>query len=82
LGGKLEVIGTGDKGAALTSCIRNLRAVFELAYMHSCARRDIDRQHIQDREKWKRETAQKIKETKIQMMKLTGWWGQEGGSLE
>ncbi|GAX79973.1 hypothetical protein CEUSTIGMA_g7412.t1 [Chlamydomonas eustigma] len=32
---------------------------------------DMDRQHIQDREKWKRETAQKIKETKIQMMKLT-----------
>ena len=32
---------------------------------------DMDRQHIQDREKWKRETALKIKETKIQMMKLT-----------
>ena len=27
--------------------------------------RDMDRQHIQDREKWKRETAQKIKETKV-----------------
>lgn len=42
----------------------------------------MDRQHIQDREKWKREMAQKIKETKIQMMKLTGGWagvtGQEG----
>jgi hypothetical protein len=35
-------------------------------------RRDVDRLHIQDREKWKRETAQKIKETKIKMMKLTG----------
>jgi len=33
---------------------------------------DVDRQHIQDREKWKRETAAKIKETKIKMMKLTG----------
>ncbi|KAG2488088.1 hypothetical protein HYH03_013391 [Edaphochlamys debaryana] len=32
---------------------------------------DIDRQHIQDRERWKREMAQKIKETKLQMMKLT-----------
>lgn len=32
----------------------------------------MDRSHIQDREKWKRETMQKIKETKIQMMKLTG----------
>ncbi|KAF5838664.1 hypothetical protein DUNSADRAFT_2428 [Dunaliella salina] len=32
---------------------------------------DVDRQHIQDREKWKRETAAKIKETKIKMMKLT-----------
>eukprot|EP00955_Chlamydomonas_euryale_P096923 365042-Chlamydomonas_euryale.AAC.28 len=32
---------------------------------------DVDRQHIQDREKWKRETATKIKETKIAMMKLT-----------
>ncbi|EFJ51363.1 hypothetical protein VOLCADRAFT_103408 [Volvox carteri f. nagariensis] len=32
---------------------------------------DMDRQHIQDREKWKREMAQKIKETKLQMMKLT-----------
>eukprot|EP00798_Chlamydomonas_sp_ICE-L_P009811 gene9811-7699_t len=32
---------------------------------------DTDRQHIQDREKWKRDTATKIKETKIQMMKLT-----------
>ena len=27
--------------------------------------RDMDRQHIQDREKWKRETATKIKETKV-----------------
>jgi hypothetical protein len=34
--------------------------------------RDMDRSHIQDREKWKRETLSKIKETKIQMMKLTG----------
>ncbi|KAG2430972.1 hypothetical protein HYH02_013505 [Chlamydomonas schloesseri] len=32
---------------------------------------DIDRQHIQDREKWKREMAGRIKETKLQMMKLT-----------
>eukprot|EP00201_Polytomella_parva_P013664 CAMPEP_0175066590 /NCGR_PEP_ID=MMETSP0052_2-20121109/16597_1 /TAXON_ID=51329 ORGANISM="Polytomella parva, Strain SAG 63-3" /NCGR_SAMPLE_ID=MMETSP0052_2 /ASSEMBLY_ACC=CAM_ASM_000194 /LENGTH=412 /DNA_ID=CAMNT_0016333317 /DNA_START=52 /DNA_END=1287 /DNA_ORIENTATION=- len=32
---------------------------------------DLDRQHIQDREKWKREKAQKVKETKIAMMKLT-----------
>ncbi|GFR49769.1 hypothetical protein Agub_g11933, partial [Astrephomene gubernaculifera] len=32
---------------------------------------DMDRQHIQDREKWKREMASKIKETKLQMMKLT-----------
>ncbi|KXZ48884.1 hypothetical protein GPECTOR_24g173 [Gonium pectorale] len=32
---------------------------------------DMDRQHIQDREKWKREMAHKIKETKLQMMKLT-----------
>ncbi|KAJ9514044.1 hypothetical protein QJQ45_021136 [Haematococcus lacustris] len=32
---------------------------------------DLDRSHIQDREKWKRETLARIKETKIQMMKLT-----------
>lgn len=32
---------------------------------------DMDRQHIQDREKWKRDMAQRIKETKLQMMKLT-----------
>ena len=30
-----------------------------------CIRRDMDRQHIQDREKWKSETAQKIKDTKV-----------------
>lgn len=34
-------------------------------------RRDLDRQHIQDRERWKREMAHKIKDTKLQMMKLT-----------
>ncbi|GMH42618.1 hypothetical protein BSKO_10537 [Bryopsis sp. KO-2023] len=32
---------------------------------------DMERQHIQDKEKWKREMAQKIKETKTHMMKLT-----------
>ncbi|MEW5319047.1 MAG: hypothetical protein WDW38_010223 [Sanguina aurantia] len=32
---------------------------------------DLDRQHMQDREKWKRELAAKIRETKLQMMKLT-----------
>ena len=31
----------------------------------------MERQHIQDKERWKREMAQKIKETKAQMMKLT-----------
>lgn len=31
----------------------------------------MERQHIQDKEKWKREMAQKIRETKTHMMKLT-----------
>jgi hypothetical protein len=44
----------------------------ESGCMHVAVHRDMDRAHIQDREKWKRETLQKIKETKIQMMKLTG----------
>jgi hypothetical protein len=41
-------------------------------YFGPALHRDIDRAHIQEREKWKREMLQKIKETKIQMMKLTG----------
>lgn len=32
---------------------------------------DMERQHIQDKEKWKREMVQKIRETKTHMMKLT-----------
>lgn len=31
----------------------------------------MERQHIQDKEKWKREMVQKIRETKTHMMKLT-----------
>lgn len=31
----------------------------------------MERQHIQDKEKWKREMAQKIRDTKTHMMKLT-----------
>ena len=42
------------------------------SHTYTCMRRDMDRMHIQEREKWKRDTAHKIKETKIQMMKLTG----------
>jgi hypothetical protein len=39
--------------------------------MFSVARSDQDRQHIQDRERWKRDLAARIRETKQQMMKLT-----------
>lgn len=49
------------------------------ASLLSPPRSDVDRQHIQDREKWKRDTAQKIKETKIKMMKLTGARAGQGG---
>jgi len=58
---------------------RHVRGSF---YVPFC--RDVDRQHIQDREKWKRETAAKIKDTKIKMMKLTGkyaCWLEQDGSV-
>jgi FtsZ-binding cell division protein ZapB len=32
---------------------------------------NIERRHVEDKDRWKKEMAQKIKETKAQMMKLT-----------
>eukprot|EP00803_Ostreobium_quekettii_P004601 evm.model.scf_1052.4 EVM.evm.TU.scf_1052.4 scf_1052:32928-39739(+) len=61
-----------DKKEQLEADISELRRNLEKMSKESQAKiSDMERQHIQDKERWKREMAQKIKETKAQMMKLT-----------
>lgn len=43
----------------------------ELKDRHARDISNIERRHVEDKDRWKKEMAQKIKETKAQMMKLT-----------
>lgn len=43
----------------------------QLKSSHAKEISDLERKHVQDKDRWKKEMAQKIKETKAQMMKLT-----------
>mmetsp|Transcript_31038 Transcript_31038/g.73792 ORF Transcript_31038/g.73792 Transcript_31038/m.73792 type:complete len:572 (-) Transcript_31038:333-2048(-) len=61
-----------EQKATLEEKIANLeRTVEDLKNQHATEISNLERKHVQDKDRWKKEMAQKIKETKAQMMKLT-----------